>query len=342
MAISASLFSAGCDPYPDDGEFLAGVVYAGNFVAGVRTIPTPPVPPSAQAQPGEAVGRGTGPSPANLYPYFVVATTDGSATTQTLSNSNPAKSPYWTNGTKRQPLLVSNTAPVYVFDSTCTGPMGYEYNPALDLIREDKQYPLFSDLPEVMPSNGGLPGRNTPANYSAIVEVIHLTAPGNFPCQSIKRFATAQGRIGQGGDLVEGMHEYRLFQVIDPAIALPPLPFQLAFYNQLVVPYIDMGPVPMDPDGMSFRAMPIYKVSNSSGALIATVVLGANDEAGPAYSPVCQDYTLTASTPPPPDATNMAYAGATMTTNLSSCLVCRTVDSMGNLNCPFTDSQGNL
>ncbi len=87
--------------------------------------------------------------------------------------------------------------------------------------------------------------------------------------------------------------------------------------------------------------MPLYKVSNSSGQLLATVVLGSPDEAGPAYSPVCRDFTLTASTAPPPDANDPAYQTAMQTENLSSCLVCKTVDDMGNLNCPYASAQGS-
>ncbi len=208
MFLGAAL--PGCSPYPDDGEFLAGVVYAANFLAGVKTIPVPPVPPAAQPQPGEAVGRGNGPSPDNVYPYFVIATTSGNTTSKAVSSSSPAASPFWENGGKRQPLNINSVGHVYVFDSTCAAPPDYQYDPRLDLIRQDQQYPLFADIPEVLPTNGGQAGRTEA--YSAIVEVIHLTAPGNFPCQSIKRFDTAQGRVGPGGDLTDVMHDHAAIQ----------------------------------------------------------------------------------------------------------------------------------
>ena len=63
----------------------------------------------------------------------------------------------------------------------------------LDLIRWDRQYPVFADIPEVLSTSSGKPGRKL--NYSAVVEVIHLSAPSSLPCQSIKRFDTATGRI---------------------------------------------------------------------------------------------------------------------------------------------------
>jgi hypothetical protein len=320
------LLAGGCSPYPDDGEFLAGVVYAGNFIAGVKTIAQLP-----------AVGRGAGPLP--YAPYAIVATSSGSSSTGTVSNAAPATAPFWTNGGKRQPLSRSSAAPVYVFDSSCSSPPDYSFDDRLDLLRLDRQFPIFSDLPEVLPNSGGKAGRS--GAYSAIVEVIHVTASGRLPCQSIKRFDTAQNRVGDGGDLSEVGREYRLFQIIDPAIAVAPLPYQLGFFNQLIVPYVDMGPVPLDPDGQTFRTMPLYKFTDSKGNTPWVVTLGQAAEAGPAYSPICRDFTLpyVATMTGPVDANDPLLRLAVKTESLSSCLVCRTTDAMGGIDCPFASSQ---
>lgn len=312
-----------CSPYPDDGEFLAGVVYSTNFIAGVKNIATLP-----------AVGRSLGPTPGGIYPYSVVATTSASGAMTAVSTSSPATSPFWNNNGKRQPLDRASAQPVYVFDGGCAAPNNYQFDSRLDLIRLDRQYPIFQDIPEVLSTNGGKAGRT--GAYSAVVEVIHLSRSGAMPCQSIKRFDTAQARIGADGDLTEGAHEYRLYQIFDPAIAAPPLPMQLGFYNQLVVPYIDMGPVPLEPDGKSFRTMPIYKAT-PAGAF--SLVFGSPGEAGPTYSPICRDYTLPMGTALPWDATDPVLQKAVKTENLSSCVVCRTLDDMGNMDCPFANSQ---
>jgi len=325
MSMAAGL--AGCSPYPDDGEFLANVVFAGKFIDGVKNVSQTP-----------AVGRGAG--AADFAPYTVIATGSASSTTQPVSGTSPAAAPFWTNGGKRQPLDRKSAQPVYVFDGSCAAPRDYEFDARIDLIRYDRQYPLFSDLPEVLSANAGRAGRT--GSYSAVVELIHLSGSGALPCQSIKRFDTAKGRTGEGGDLREGRHEYRLLQIIDPAIAVPPLPVQLGFFNQLVVPYIDMGPVPLEADGKSFRTMPVYSVNSAPGKLAGTVVLGLADEAGAAYSPICREYTLTLMNAMtlPLDAGDPVLSAAMKTENLSSCLVCRTVDAKGNLSCPFADSQG--
>lgn len=324
-AFGTTLGLGACSPYPDDGEFLAGVVYSANFIAGVKTMAQLP-----------AVGRSLGPTPDGIYPYTVVATTSASSGATAVSSSAPATSPFWTNNGKRQPLDRASAQTVYVFDGSCASPNDYMFDSRLDLIRLDRQYPIFQDIPEVLSANAGKAGRT--AAYSAVVEVVHLRAPGDLPCQSIKRFDTTQSRIGDGGDLVEGAHEYRLYQIFDPAIAAPPLPFQLGFYNQLVVPYIDMGPVPLEPDGKTFRTMPIYK-GMPAGAY--SLVYGSPSEAGPLYSPICRDYTLTLAmgTTLPWDASDAALQKAVKTENLSSCVVCRTLDEMGNMDCPYANSQ---
>ena len=77
-----------------------------------------------------------------------------------------------------------------------------------------RQYPVFADIPEVLSTSGGKPGRKS--NYSAVVEVIHLSTPSSLPCQSIKRFDTATGRIDK--DLAVMSREYRLLQIVDPAL----------------------------------------------------------------------------------------------------------------------------
>jgi hypothetical protein len=330
---AAALLAVGCSAYPDDGEFLAGVVYSANFLTGVKQIDALP-----------AVGRGQGVG--SFAPYTLVATTQGATTTTTVSGSVAASAPFWTDG-KRKPLDRKSTQQAYVFDGACAAPDNYRFDERLDLIRKDRQYPLFADIPELLSANGGKAGRL--AAYSAIIEIIHLSGPADLPCQSIKRFDTAQGRVG--ADLTEVRREYRLLQIIDPAIAVQPLPVQLGFFNQLVVPYLDLGPVPLSSDGTTFVSMPVFKVSATyvdktvhTQVVVPGTALEPLPPGGPAtiYSPICQDYTLAltmVTALPPPDATDPAYKAAKKTEALSSCLVCRTLDDMGHLDCPFAQSQ---
>ncbi|MFO0579438.1 MAG: hypothetical protein U1A78_36020 [Polyangia bacterium] len=331
--IGATVLAA-CSPYPDDGEFLAGVVYSQNFLNGVKTIDRLPV-----------VGAGRAADAEGLSPYALIATTRGMAGTTT------AQVPFWTDNGKRNPLATSTAQKVYFFDGSCATPgEGYRYDERLDLIRLDRQYPIFEDIPEVLSSNGGKAGRR--GAYSAVVEVIHVRAPGDIPCQSIKRFDTVTSRIGQ--DLTEVRREYRLYQIVDPALVPSrSLPTQLGFFDQLVVPYIDMGPVPLEADGKTFATMPIYKVYKGAVGNTAamTVVFGTASEPLPmltppvVYSPICRDFTLTMqSTLPPPDAGAPVYRTAMKTETLSSCIVCRLkgLDSDGaisDIDCPFSQSQ---
>lgn len=333
-------FSAACSPYPDDGEFLAGVVYAQNFISGVKTIDRL-----------RAVGRGKGDWP--QVPYTVIATTRSADTAVKVSASAMATTPFWTDSTgKRSPLDVVNAGQVYFFNGSCAPTSSEPFDERLDLIHKDRQYPVFADIPEVLSTSGGRPGRKT--NYSAVVEVIHLSGPGTLPCQSLKRFDTVTGRLDR--DLKVVSREYRLYQIIDPAltpnVAPPaPLPVQLGFFNQLVVPYIDMGPVPVSPDGKTFLTMPLYKVFKEAAPTATTtplqiVVPGTAGELGGLdYSPICEERQLTGQAmAPPPDASSPAYLAAKKTGALASCLPCQTVtvDASGvptSLRCPFASSQ---
>ena len=326
LLVGSVLPGAGCSPYPDDGEFLAGIVYSANFLAGVKALDRVP-----------AVGRGRGAG--EFAPYTVLTTTRASEGARSVSSSSPASTPFWTNGGKRQPLDRASAQTVYQLDSGCAGPPNYSYDERLDLIHLDRQYPIFADIPEVLSTNSGRGGRT--GSYSAVVEVVHLAGSGAIPCQSIKRADTVTSRIGL--DLREVRREYRLLQIIDPLLlpATPPLPTQLGFYNQLVVPYIDMGPVPLEPEGTAFRTMALYRLTNAAGMSLGSVVFGRADEAGPAYSPICRDYTLQLAMGalPPIDVLDPVLRMATKTENLSSCIVCRTLDADGLIDCPFANSQ---
>lgn len=315
-----------CSPYPDDGEFLAGVVYSNFFLEGVKTLDRLP-----------AVGRGRG--VAGFAPYTVLATTKGSEGPRAVSTGTVASAPFWTNGGKRQPLARESAQKVYQLDTGCAAPPNYAFDDRLDLIRLDRQYPIFADIPEVLSTNSGRAGRT--GAYSAVVEVIHLAGSGALPCQSIKRLDTVESRIGK--DLREVRREYRLLQIIDPlkVPSTPSLPTQLGFYNQLVVPYIDMGPVPLEPDGNAFRTMPLYRLTDSTGTSAGNVTFGSSDDAGPTYSPICRDYTLqlAAGASLPLDAGDPALRSAVKTEFLASCIVCRTLDKDGSADCPFASSQ---
>lgn len=348
--VAVASLSGACSPYPDDGEFLAGVVYAQNFIAGTKAIDRL-----------GAVGNGRGNWP--QMPYTVFLTTRSADTQAEVGTTNrdgaliTATTPFWTDSKKkRDPLLVSNAGRVYVFDGPCAKSSDTEFDERLDLIRWDRQYPLFEDIPEVLSTAGGKPGRKQ--NYSAVVEVIHLSGPSDMPCQSIKRFDTATGRIGK--DLTEKEHEYRLLQIVDPALtpstAPPaPLPVQLGFYNQLVVPYIDMGKVPDDDNAdMSkrrFKTMPLWKVYKEAAPTekntpMQVVIPGVSGEVS-TYSPICQIYALNGqSAPPPPDLKDPVYKPAqNAPLELASCLPCRTitVDAKNvalEVECPISQSPG--
>lgn len=331
-------FASACSPYPDDGEFLAGVVYAQNFITGVKTIDRL-----------RAVGNKRGDWP--MVPYTVFATTRSADTTNKVSSSLSATSPFWTDG-KRNPLEVVNAGQVYFFDSPCTATSDEPFDERLDLIHKNRQYPVFADIPELLSANSGKPGRS--GSYSAVMEVIHLQAPSTLPCQSVKRFATVTGRIDQ--DLKIASREYRLYQIVDPALTpntAPParLPVQLGFFNQLVVPYIDMGPVPVSADGKTFVTMPLYKVYKEASPTATSipsqlVVPGAATELPKGtYSAICEERVLAGqATPPPPDGNDAAYKNAKASGALTSCLPCLTVatDASGvptEVNCPFASSQ---
>ena len=339
-------FAAACSPYPDDGEFLAGVVYAQNFLTGVKTIDRL-----------RAVGKGRGDWP--QIPYTVFATTRSADTTAKVSSTGSdgktvsATTPFWTDSTgKRSPLDVVNAGQVYFFHGSCAPTSSEPFDERLDLIRWDRQYPVFADIPELLSANSGKPGRS--GSYSAVMEVIHLQAPSTLPCQSVKRFATVTGRIDQ--DLKIASREYRLYQIVDPALTpntAPParLPVQLGFFNQLVVPYIDMGPVPVSADGKTFVTMPLYKVYKEASPTATSipsqlVVPGAATELPKGtYSAICEERVLAGqATPPPPDGNDAAYKNAKASGALTSCLPCLTVatDASGvptEVNCPFASSQ---
>lgn len=346
LPLCAGLGLGGCSPYPDDGEFLAGVVYAQGFLAGVKSVDRL-----------GAVGAGRDAAP--VAPYTVFATTRSADTTAKVGSRAAdgsqiaATTPFWSDG-KRKPLSVETAGRVFVFDGPCRPTRDEPFDERLDLIRWDRQYPVFADIPEVLSANGGKPGRT--ANYSAVVQVVHLSLPADFPCQSIKRFDTAAGRVGQ--DLTEVKTEYRLLQIVDPALtpSTPPpapLPVQLGFFNQLVVPYIDMGPVPIGPDGQTFVTMPLYKVYKEAAPGASTkplqIVVGGlpypDNMPWGKYSPICEERTLVGqSAPLPPNIQDPAFAAAKATGALASCLVCQTsrVDETNTVvaaDCPFSQSQ---
>lgn len=330
---SAELCStlAACSPFPDEGEFLAGVVFSGNFIAGVKSLRTLP-----------ATGRhrGTG----MPLPYTLLMSSGSSAAA--VSTAMPASSPLWTDAGKRDPLAVQAAQPVYVFDNerNCTRPAGAPpYDWRWDLIDPGRQYPIFSDLPEVLTGMNGRAGRG--GAYSAIVEIVRIQTPPGFPCQSIKRADTVRSRLEADLRPAAGPKEYRLLLIVDAGITIPPLPYQLGWFDQLVVPYIDMGPVPLDASGQRFATMPVYNLV-PMGAMnpVLRVVVGSIEEqggSGPAYSPICRDHTLTipnAMAIPPTDVTDPAYQAAMPTPTLSACLVCYTLGE-GVYQCPLATSR---
>ncbi len=326
---------AACDPYPDQGEFLAGPVFAQNFIAGVKPQMggANPFQPTLLAVRGQAL--------------FSLVITRGTSTTA-VSSAGPATSPFWTDGTKRDPLLVANAQQVYAFDGPCqgTGGEGYVFNPYQEIIRKDKQYPVFQDIPEVLSSQAGKPGRS--GAYSAVVQVVHLALPADFPCQSVKRFATAKAR--STNDLLSMSTEYRLYQVLDPALARPPTPYQLGFFDQLLVPFIDMGPVPLTADGSHFASMPLYHLVDPMGAAklgadgspLPPVAVGQPGDPPvmgvPAYSPICLDAAVTVPGQDAPfDASLPIFQTAKAAKTLSSCIVCGP-QNPDNVLCPFGQS----
>jgi hypothetical protein len=340
----ATLCLPACQPYPDDGEFLAGVVFSGNFMTGVRSLSFT-----------RAVGRGR---PAMPYaPYVVIASTGDSRTTQ-LTATAPATAPLWRDATGRDPLLARNAQKLYSFDQSgqsarqsCKPTAEPEFDRFFDLVHPDRQYPIFTDLPEVLQRNAGRAGRR--GAYSAIVEVVRLTVPPDHPCQSLKRAETVEKRIMEGElrPVPPAKPEYRLMLIIDteltrPLSGLPHAPpYQLGWFDQLVVPFLDMGPVPVSADGTRFLTMPLLSVVQMQGMppmprVVKTVVTGAAEEepVGPPYSPVCQQAQVAGTAASPNHLTDSAYAMPMSDGRLFACLVCHIVDERGSYVCPFAQS----
>ena len=198
-ATIAALLPA-CSPYPDDGEFFAGVVFARNFLAGVRRLTTAVQPPASNPAPPRAQ------SDERINAYSLLADTGTTSVTTTPTTAAPATSPLWANlygpkvtrpdGTS-VPLHTDTAQQVYVFDGNCQAPDDYKFDERVDLYRRDRQYPIFTDLPELLSSNGGRPGRLSAGSYSAIVEVIRVQIPSGFPCQSVKRWKTVTDRTAE-------------------------------------------------------------------------------------------------------------------------------------------------
>ena len=115
LLLVAALLTGACSPYPDDGEFLAGVVFAANFITGVKQLDMLP-----------AVGRGQGVG--SFAPYTVIATTQGMNSPNPVTSTAVATSPLWTDG-KRKPLDRKSAQPVYVLDSACVAPVDYRFDP---------------------------------------------------------------------------------------------------------------------------------------------------------------------------------------------------------------------
>lgn len=348
-----------CAPYPDDGEFFAGVVFARNFVAGVRTLSVAAQPPASNPTPP----RGQNDARPNAYSLLLAT---GTSAQPTVSSTTPATSPLWQNlyGTKvtrpdgtQVPLHTDTAQQVYVFDGPCQAPDNYAFDERYDLFRGDRQYPIFQDLPEVLATNGGRPGRLTPANYSAIVEVVHVQLPSGFPCQSVKRWKTVTDRTAAKtpGDLALAAapttKEYRLLLIVDPVLTTPPLPVQLGWFDQLLVPYIDMGPVPVDPDKSAFLTMPVVRFTSPTGTALnlPRAVLATPDErdritASPyRYSPLCRTVDVPIMTAVPASYDLAAYkaqidaAPQNPRANLTPCLICNST-SDGQYNCPLAQS----
>lgn len=345
LALVASCSALGCAPYPDSGEFLAGVVYATNFMSGVKVNPTTGASPIATtiAQNDNRPGA------------YTVLTDRGDSAAQ-AAPSSPLWGSLW--GQKAsEPLDVASAQQVYVFDGACSSPEGYVFDDRQDLARLDRQYPVFQDIPELVTSSR--PGRQGAANpYSALVEIIHIKMPAGFPCQSIKRFTTVTRRLDPVHDLkviAQAEKEYRLLLIFDPAATFPPLPTQIGWFDQLAVPYIDMGPVPVikRADGKSvFATMPLISFPQVRGAV--PLLLGdppTNDAERAAYapyqySPICRRYTsmaMSADYNIKLDAYKTLVEGAPSVKDakgagLTACLVCKTTWD-GSYLCPFADSR---
>lgn len=351
-----------CSPYPDDGEFFAGVVFARNFLAGVRRLTTAVQPPASNPAPPRAQ------SDERINAYSLLADTGTTSVTTTPTTAAPATSPLWANlygpkvtrpdGTS-VPLHTDTAQQVYVFDGNCQAPDDYKFDERVDLYRRDRQYPIFTDLPELLSSNGGRPGRLSAGSYSAIVEVIRVQIPSGFPCQSVKRWKTVTDRTAEKipGDIQlapSTKKEYRLLLIFDPVLTTPPLPTQLGWFDQLLVTYVDMGPVPVDEATSTFKTMPVVRFVNTATppvALpgVAQAVIGNLDErerlaAAPyAYSPICRTVNVPVKAGEVPFFDLSKYKALidapaqNPRAGLTACIVCNST-SDGGYACPLAQS----
>lgn len=360
-ATIAALLPA-CSPYPDDGEFFAGVVFARNFLAGVRRLTTAVQPPASNPAPPRAQ------SDERINAYSLLADTGTTSVTTTPTTAAPATSPLWANlygpkvtrpdGTS-VPLHTDTAQQVYVFDGNCQAPDDYKFDERVDLYRRDRQYPIFTDLPELLSSNGGRPGRLSAGSYSAIVEVIRVQIPSGFPCQSVKRWKTVTDRTAEKipGDIQlapSTKKEYRLLLIFDPVLTTPPLPTQLGWFDQLLVTYVDMGPVPVDEATSTFKTMPVVRFVNTATppvALpgVAQAVIGNLDErerlasAPYAYSPICRTVNVPVKAGEVPFFDLSKYKALidapaqNPRAGLTACIVCNST-SDGGYACPLAQS----
>ncbi len=206
---------AGGDQPDDFKGFIDGTVLDAKFLPG--KCGSAPCYPSQQ---GFAHGE-------PLYFYNV-----GALTTSTL------------------PTLKAEAAPVvYGFGSGHCQLVG-DYQPMRDAYSSEKQFPLFTALP--------LATRTAGVVVTPFVNVVPIATNGPFSCNDVK---DAQW-VGHG-DTAPGKYaltagttgEIRLWAVIDPTAPLAPstpnfaLAVQYGWYKDLLLTYLDGGPVPVNDKG---------------------------------------------------------------------------------------------
>jgi hypothetical protein len=312
--LACSSLAAGCDPYlrfAKDDDSL-GPVDPVNF------------PPGNLGAMGNRMRPGVG-------SFVETAAFVGGSQVGYFAYAMPAPSPASADllrlieeGKPYASALATPTA--YLFDSGCTPPGGYAYDPKRDEVRYDGQGNVFTALPSATYTAGVA----VTSRYVPIVAEAPARAQG-LPCQKVKSEDALAAQLG--GMLPPRDGKYRAWLIIDPAAGVYPrddpkgammVPQGLGmqswgWYKRYLLAYLDGGPIPtMEADvNDGTMAMPqmkhVVRMVTQKLYYPRSMVMGATTAAAgargagydvlqarrqdPGYSPVCEVITYDAGMP---------------------------------------------
>jgi hypothetical protein len=232
------------------------------------------------------------------------------------------------------PLDVASASAAYIFPPgyQCTPPAGYVPDRRLDEVPLDRQYNVYTALPDAhySPETGPAP------DYLPVVAELEVTPPQSLPCQQMKVDTAIERLTGVKNDARMPSGRYLAHLIIDPGAAvLPPgMTIEMhptrgiglqswGWYNRYLLAYIDGGAIPtrvdtdmgpMGPPKMVERMVtqalyyPRSMVLNAGGMpAMAPGARGAGYDVlaarrgSPGYSPVCEVFTYDAGMPLAPE-----------------------------------------